>query len=288
MVIFFGQGRLGNQIFQYAFVKNFLKKNEKLVVINFKEFLNLFDTEDNIVNINNKYFQYMLRFIGIPLLKLLSYIRLVSFCRAEKENVNGVLAENGGYEYKKGLLSVTYIFPGYFQSEKYFKKDIMQSVRIKEEYLNRADEFLSKVPKDAQKIFIHIRRRDYKTHRCFGEIDITLPVYYYNSQIGWFNKNLRNPWFIFLSDDLDYVRENFKWVKNKTISTEDMNVDFSIMALSDGAIMSNGTYAWWGAYFMKDKANVVAPKYWFGFKSKIEFPIGITPSFARIVDSTED
>ncbi len=288
MVIFFGQGRFGNQVFQYAFVKNFLKKNEKLLVINFKEFLNLFETKDNIVNIDNKYLQYIFRFIGIPFLKFLSYIRLISFCRAEKENVNGVLAENGEYEYRRGLLHITYIFPGYFQSEKYFKRNSMESVRIKREYLDKAKEFLSKIPHNTQKIFIHVRRRDYKMHKCFGKVDITLPIYYYKSQIEWFNRNLKNPWFVFLSDDLDYVRENFKWVKNKTISTEDMNVDFSIMASSDGAIMSNGTYAWWGAYFMKDKTNIVAPKYWFGFKSKMEFPLGITPSFARIVNSTED
>lgn len=201
--------------------------------------------------------------------------------------INGVSAESEEYECKKGLLPITYIFPGYFQSEKYFSNGNLKDMKIKGEYLKRAKEFFAKIPKDTQKVFIHVRRADYKTHKCFGKKDITLPLYYYRSQIEWFNKNLENPWFIFLSDDLEYVRNVFGDIKNKTISTEDMYVDFSIMALSDGGIMSNGTYAWWGAYFMKDRSNVVTPRYWFGFKSKIEFPKGISPSFARIVDSTE-
>lgn len=288
MIIFFGQGRFGNELFQYAFIKNFLKKDEKLIVINFKELVKLLDTGDNIVNIENKSIQHILRFIGIPFLKAISYTRLISSCKAKKDRIDGISAENGEYEYRKGLLPVTYIFPGFFQSEKYFKRENLKDVKIKKEYLDSARHFLEQLPKDTKKIFVQLRRKDYETHKCFGKVDVTLPMFYYKSQIEWFNKNIENPWFIFLSDDLDYVRENFKWLKNKTISTEDMNVDFSIMSLSDGAIMSNGTYAWWGAYFMKDKTNVVAPKYWLGFKSKREFPIGITPSFARIVDSTEN
>ena len=140
------------------------------------------------------------------------------------------------------------------------------------------------IPDEKQKIFIHMRRGDYRVHKCFGKQDITLPLSYYKTQIDWFNKNLDNSFFVFLSDDIEYVKDNFGGIKNKIISIENMNVDFCIMTLCDGGIMSNSTYSWWGAYFMKNRRNLVAPRYWFGFKSKLEYPIGISPSFAKIVD----
>jgi hypothetical protein len=65
-----------------------------------------------------------------------------------------------------------------------------------------------------------------------------------------------------------------------------MYVDFCILTLCDGGIMSNSTFAWWGGFLMK-KGPLIAPKYWFGFKSKVEFPRGISPSFAEIVNFTD-
>jgi hypothetical protein len=286
MIIFFGQGRLGNQIFQYAFIKNFLKEEEKLLVINFKEFLKLFNTKDDIVNIENRYLQHLLRLIGDPILRILSHTRIISSYRAKRSELNEILVENGEYKYRKGLFPIKYVFPGHFQSEKYFNKENIEDIYIKEEYLEKAQEFLSKIPKESEKIFVHLRRGDYKTHHCLGKEDITLPLGYYKRQIERLNKQYTNPTFIFLSDDTDYVKDNLKDIRNKIISDQNMYVDFCILTLCDGGIMSNSTFAWWGGFLMK-KGPLIAPKYWFGFKSKVEFPRGISPSFAEIVNFTD-
>jgi hypothetical protein len=39
--------------------------------------------------------------------------------------------------------------------------------------------------------------------------------------------------------------------------------DMLIMSQANGNIISNSTYAWWGAYLSKNK-NVVMPKNWYG------------------------
>ena len=43
MLIFFAAGRLGNQIFQYAFLKTITKKDETLIIYNFDSIIDVFD-----------------------------------------------------------------------------------------------------------------------------------------------------------------------------------------------------------------------------------------------------
>jgi hypothetical protein len=59
------------------------------------------------------------------------------------------------------------------------------------------------------------------------------------------------------------------------------------MTLCNGAILSNSSLSWWGAYLMKDKDKVFMPKYWLGFKNKRWHPDGIKLDFAEIVEVKE-
>ena len=46
MIIFFGDGKLGNQLFQLAFLYNFNKKKKIIFSSNFKEVFSLFKVQD--------------------------------------------------------------------------------------------------------------------------------------------------------------------------------------------------------------------------------------------------
>ena len=48
MIICFRNGRLGNQIFQYAFLKNIAKKKERIVLVGFSELKLNFETKNTI------------------------------------------------------------------------------------------------------------------------------------------------------------------------------------------------------------------------------------------------
>jgi hypothetical protein len=63
-----------------------------------------------------------------------------------------------------------------------------------------------------------------------------------------------------------------------------MFVDFAIITLCEYGIMSNSSYSWWAAYLMKNRKKVFSPKYWLGWKSEQVYPLGITPSFADVVE----
>ena len=51
MLIFLGDGRIGNQIFQYLFIKKIQDNNEKIIVSGFEELIEVFKIND-FININ--------------------------------------------------------------------------------------------------------------------------------------------------------------------------------------------------------------------------------------------
>jgi hypothetical protein len=286
VIIFFGEGRLGNQLFQYAFLKNFAKKGELIFTNNFSELLELFDIQDNIINIRNKHLVFITKKILVVFLKKLARLRVISYCQANKEKINNLTREKDSYKFLRGLFPIIFIFPGYFQSENFFDKKNLANLKIKSKYKNRAKAILSKAPKNRQKIFVHIRRKDYKkiNHHFLGKHYFSLPLTYYKNSFNYLSKRIKNPYYIFFSDDIDFVKENFKKITPGFISENSMFIDFTMMTLCNGGIASNSSFSWWASYFMKKKKFVLVPKYWLGFNNKLVHPIGIYPNFSKIIN----
>lgn len=126
--------------------------------------------------------------------------------------------------------------------------------------------------------------RDYKIINFLGKRGIALPINYYKKNIKWFVKNIQNPYFIFLTDNIQITKKYFSFLKNKQISTNEVGVDFHIMINCKYGILSNSSISWWGGYLMKNRKILFGPKYWLGWKRKIEFQAGAEPSFAKLQD----
>ena len=90
--------------------------------------------------------------------------------------------------------------------------------------------------------------------------------------------------FIFLSDDAGFVECCFEDIENKYISRNSMTVDLALMSLCLYGIVSNSSFSWWGAYMMKDRKKVVFPKYWYGWKNKVESHVDIQPEWAEVIE----
>ena len=88
MILYFAQGRLGNQIFQYLFLKKLSKPKELYVTSGFEQFLMLFEISDRIVNINRTKF-FLRNFVRVLSLffKILSYAGLVTSYKLKKETI---------------------------------------------------------------------------------------------------------------------------------------------------------------------------------------------------------
>lgn len=262
---------------------NFAKQGEILLTFNFKELKNLFKTKHYIIDISSWRIKNFFASKVEPIIRegikrgFISYVWVNSAYHGEYK------IEGRDYTVEKGLLPITFIEEGYFQSEKMFKPKNLRLLSIKENYLSYAREFLNKIPSNYNKVFVHVRRGDYVSidHWILGAHDFTLPIEYYRKAIGEISRyGKKNIWYIFLSDDTEYVEKNFSWVENKTISKNNMYVDFAIMTLCDYGILSNSSYSWWGAYLNKNKKeNFIAPKYYLGFHNGFEYPKDILSAF---------
>lgn len=284
MIVFFGEGRLGNQIFQYAFMKTVEEKKQIMIVYNFDEFLMLFGSIPYVRNLTNKYHKFVIKKIGLPFFDLLARLRIIASYRVNTYKQNEYFVENTSFVKRKGLLSINYFYPFFAQSEIFFSKKSVRALNVKQNYQEVALSFLADSPLTRNNVFVHIRRGDYIHFTIYGKKGTTLPLSYYKERIKWFEKNIENPFFIFLTDDPEFVEYCFEETRYKIISNNSMFVDFSIMTKCEYGILSNSSFSWWGGYLMTVRKKVFAPKYWLGWKSKSEFPRGIYPSFAEIVD----
>ena len=78
MLIFLGDGRIGNQIFQYLFIKKIQDNNEKIIVSGFEELIEVFKINDFInINKNNRWIRALFFRICKPILNFLSNKKIV-------------------------------------------------------------------------------------------------------------------------------------------------------------------------------------------------------------------
>lgn len=303
MYIFFGDGELGNQLFQYRFIQGIFKKKNYLITSNFKDiktFLKI-DKKIKLINFENKFFVFFLRKIFIFVLYVLSYLKLINSINVPRNKIFETKIEKNSLEFKRGLINITFIFPRFFQSEYFFQKK--KKIVIKNQFKFKALNFIQKIPKKFELVFIHYRqgkdkdsknfglfgsgglhKNDYKDIKFLGLKGIELPNSYYFRQISFFNKKLKKPYFIILTDNEKKAAKNFKYLKHKTISKNNIFVDLCIMIICRNGILSNSSISWWGGYLMTKKKYLFAPKYWLGWKRRIVFQTGGEPKFAKLID----
>jgi hypothetical protein len=305
MIIFLSEGGLGNQLFQFAFLASYAEKNEKIIVWGFKDINSLFNVKDKrffIFSIEDKILGLLPKNFPPKLKRALKYRVLLEMIRyglvrkileilAKSKIISSVslktekICENKYTEIpevvlSKGFISsVKYVGQCFFQSEKLFRKDVLKNLEFKENYVKEAEKFISNY-QDYYKVAVHIRLGDFRNYYICGENPI-LPFDYFHRQIRWFLENRENPFFIFLSDEPDKIKNEFSYLGDKMVISENpYQVDFLIITMCDAAIICPSSFSWWACYFMKKRDIVFAPKYWIGFKIKKEYPQGVFPSFA--------
>jgi len=143
---------------------------------------------------------------------------------------------------------------GYFQSEKYFKhiKNIIMedfSFTYQKEYKLPFEKYIS----------IHVRRTDYvnqpNNYYHYNEL-------YYEEAINTIGKQNQ---FVVFSDDIEWCKKQ-KIFKDCYFFNGKNNIhDLYAMTMAQSNIIANSTFSWWGAWLNKNNDKIViAPKNWFG------------------------
>lgn len=171
------------------------------------------------------------------------------------------------------LLRYTY-FDGYWQSWKYLEpiKDIIKNEFTCDNLSEKTKQFIN-YNTNRNSIFVGVRRGDYinnkKVIKRFGTTDID----YYVKAVQYMCSKFNDPLFIFFSDDIEWVIErlnnrtlnlpqNLLMYRNKEDITDDFEELF-IMKSCKHAIISNSTFNFWGAWLIDNTDKIViAPNKW--------------------------
>ena len=188
---------------------------------------------------------------------------------------------------------------GFFQTEKYFENivdEIRSDFTFKDEYLKPCKEFIDSL--DTTPIFLHVRRGDAIGKEHYHPV---APMSYYVEALKRFDED--TPCFVF-SDDLEWCKsqELFKsdrFLFNDNIEKYDYqsmdgtgsmqytllpHVDLCLMSLCSGAIIVNSSFSWWGAWLQNNRGKVIASKPWFGPSASHLDTSNVVPDHWEIID----
>lgn len=171
------------------------------------------------------------------------------------------------HEPKFSYLEIPYInnmlLNGCFQSEKYFldfKDEILKLFVLSNDDKDIIKELVPIFKNRNKKITsVNIRRGDYLNnlnHHTLCSLE------YYKKSI----EIIGDSYFVFTSDDLKWVIENFGENENYFYPNfKNEIIDLTMMSMCDNHILSNGTFSWWGEYLSNNENKItIAPKKWFG------------------------
>lgn len=161
------------------------------------------------------------------------------------------------------------VFVGYWQTEKYFK-------HIRSELLNdfsfhpgdtKFEKMKIELKGHKDYVSIHIRRCDYlKNPEIYGDLSAT--NYYYNAK-KYISTRVNNPIYVYFSDDIQWVKENFKdkngiYIEENLFDDYQVWYDMCLMSCCANNIIANSSFSWWAAWLnQNENKNIISPEPWF-------------------------
>ena len=283
MIIFLNNGRLGNQLFHYAFLLSQALQDETVLMMGMDELVELLDMKT--ANCRHvRVCRIVRQILSRAVLPLLTGLRLVSEIRILRSSDGS--PELGLVRTRGVLRNVRIVRPDFYASEFFFNPAQVKTFSIRSKHIQSGRAFMDGLPGEKTKVFIHVRRGDYCHEEFKGIKDVSLPARYFDRAVAVIRQHVADPFFIILSDDKAWCEENFRSLSQCVISDCSMYTDFAIMTMCRAGVVSNSTFSWWGAYLMEDPICVAAPRYWMGWKRQEVYPVGIQRSFFSPVDAS--
>jgi len=273
MVIFFANGRLGNQLFQYCALRN-LPHADPIIAFGMDSLSQHFDGHCLMGDsATSRLIRKMFQRLGPQRLgSLARRIRLLTL--AEERALEGQIT----FSITPGIVKrLAFVPTSYFQAENLVSNRSVGALKLKRNIVDCAASKLDRLGCSREKlVFIHIRRGDYES---FPSIDCPaiLPLTWYKKQMELARKRIPQAFFVIVSDDRPCVEEFFSGQGDVWVSdAREAIIDFGIMTLCEGGgIMSPSSFSWWAGYFYRrnnPNALFIAPHWWLGIRAGTWLP----------------
>lgn len=247
-------GGLGNQIFEYAYYKWLQDKypNEKicgyypaigLAAHNGLEIDKRFEVELPKVSNLSDIIGWTLFNLGRVCRRL--HLPLVMTCTQQNEKYGAIFHCD------------------YWQDRKYELPNL--NMRFNLHYIGKQNLSLQSKMENANTVAIHVRRGDYLNPGVTSIYGGICTEKYYRKALDIIRSKVKNPMYIFFSDDTQYVKDTFH-LDNMTIvdwnKGESSIFDMYLMSKCKYMILANSTFSYWAARLNEDVDMVICPNKW--------------------------
>jgi hypothetical protein len=271
IVLFPSGGRIGNHLFQLAYVTNLARPGERIVTRGFGRTRGYLRGEwkKRWIDVDSRFLGWLIESAVEPLCwQLLIKTGLVSSIIETGDKALSV---------KKGKIPLLTIVKGYFETDDYISESSRERFRLERKYIDAARSTLGHVVADRTLLFVHIRKSDIGFNRIHGK-SVELPDSYYRNAVAYLQKFVDKPFLIIVGDSPSYAETLFHDVQEKYVSHLTPPEDLALMSLCSGGVLSNSTFAWWGAFMGRPGGLYIGPKYWWGWASGEWYPPGMKTS----------
>jgi hypothetical protein len=185
------------------------------------------------------------------------------------------VVEVGGDDEPKSVLAALrdgLRYGGFFQSADYFSGSedaVRRALAVRRKHRRRFERSYPGLAEQGY-VCVHVRRGDYL------EWGVDLPWSYHRRCLDLVRTDLP---IVFISDDIAAVEAEFGSLAGARFESNDPIIDFQLMTHASLCVVSNSSFAWWGAWLNRTPGKrVLAPRHWVGFKKGRESPRHVIPA----------
>jgi Glycosyl transferase family 11 len=260
-------GRLGNQLFQYALGRSISLRLQCPLILNTSF---LFQNQSRGLELRHfRLGPHTLR--DWPFLLSTVRIKILQAVASVGIGTVGLIVESG-LQFSPEVLAVDKpaVFKGYWQSERYFDSisdQLREDLTIVTPQDVRSAACQMRIL-DVSSIGLHVRRADYATTPGSSAYHGVCSKDYYDAALRLILPGLGDNVELFVfSDDMEWARENLKYGFSTTFVdwNQDRNYeDMRLMSSCRALIMANSSFSWWAGWLnTRPGRQVVAPQQWY-------------------------
>lgn len=280
------KGRLGNQLFEYAFARKMqLLSGEKIIfntrgiqednsdAYHIEEQLHYFKLNDNCEFSNNKLPWYTNEKNFISKISRKINARLYKSILA---NFNAYVWYNPTYvEISEPDFNKDIYISGYWQCPQYFDdiRDLLLEEFTPKQPLRPENKELFDIICNTESVCVTIRRGDYLSVEKFRKYYYLCDEDYFNKGVEIIKKKIPNCNLIIFSDDIEWCKENldFECECYYESGNDPIWEKVRLMSACKHFIISNSSFSWWAQYLSRNNNKIViAPSRWYADGTKAD------------------
>jgi len=288
--IFVGDGRLGNQVFQFVAIRKRLGDGT-LWTPNLRALGKIFKVPLNVkIFLTPEVVEKLLRRIICPVFvkPLFKWLRLGTYCYEPMGLMsNGSCDPSGDMVIQPGVLPVTFVEGGFYQNfSDLLSPDDFRFLTLRDDVLAAARAVVGKAigNRPLPRAVMHVRRGDYVGYSAYGLDDVLLPVAYYKKAVAIAREYLgTDAEILVVTDDPAWCKEVLEALHPFTVVSGTEAVDFALLSMFPVAILSNSTFSLAASCVGPEVERIIGPEFWFGHAVKQWYPPQIRARDARFV-----